>query len=107
METQEKTLLQQIREKEQESAKKIENAKKDAGEAITAAQNEAESLLCTADGAGKQEAEKLYWQEKGAIEIEIEQLRSDAATVRDTAAARGEKNLSRAVETITGYVTKG
>ena len=49
MEETEKTLLQQIREKEQEYAKKIEVIKKETDAAIASAQSEAESLLCTAD----------------------------------------------------------
>jgi len=105
MEETEKTLLQQIREKEQEYAKKITVIKKETDAAIASAQIEAESLLCTADSAGKTEAEQRYWQEKGKIETEIEGLRQGAAAERDMAAARGEKNLPRAVETITGYVT--
>jgi vacuolar-type H+-ATPase subunit H len=105
MEEQEKTLLQQIREKEQEYAKKIDAIKKETDAAIASAQSEAESLLCTADSVGKTEAEKLYWQEKGKIETEIEGLKREAASGRDMAAARGEKNLPRTVETITGYVT--
>ncbi|RPI40816.1 MAG: hypothetical protein EHM53_00505 [Methanoregulaceae archaeon] len=101
----EKTLLQQIREKEQEYAKKIEIVKKETDSAIVSAQSEAESLLCTADSAGKKEAEQLYWQEKGKIEAEIGELKRGAAAARHMAAVRGEKNLPRAVETITGYVT--
>jgi hypothetical protein len=105
MEETEKTLLQQIREKEQEYAKKLDVIKKETDTAITSAQTDAESLLCTADAAAKKEAEQRYWQEKGQIETEIEGLRSGAAVERDSAAAQGEKNLPRAVETITGYVT--
>jgi len=106
MEEMEKTLLQQIREKEQEYAKKLEVIKKETDTAIASAQSEAESLLCTADGAGKKEAELIYWQEKGKIEAEIEALRQGAAAERESAAARGEKNLPRAVEAIAGYVTR-
>jgi hypothetical protein len=105
MEEPEKTLLQQIRDKEWEYAKKNETLKKETDAAIASAQSEAESLLCTADSAGKTEAEQLYWQEKGKIEAEIEGLRRGAAGERDTAAAQGERNLTRAVEIITGYVT--
>ncbi|HSA38364.1 MAG TPA: V-type ATPase subunit subunit G family protein [Methanoregula sp.] len=105
MEEPEKTLLQQIREKEQEYAKKIDLVKKETDAAIAAAQSDAESLLCTADSAGKTEAERLYWQEKGKIELEIEDLKRRAAADRDTVTAQGEKNRSRAVQTITGYVT--
>jgi len=101
----EKTLLQQIREKEQEYAKKNEIIKKETDAAIASAQNEAESLLCTAESAGKTEAEQRYWQEKGKIETEIGGIKHQAAAERDMAATRGGKNLARAVETITGYVT--
>ena len=45
----EKTLLQQIREKEMEYAGKIEAVKIETDAAIAAAENEAENLLCTAD----------------------------------------------------------
>ena len=103
----EKTLLQQIREKEQEYAKKLEIVKTETDAAIASAQSDAESLLCTAESGAKKEAEQLYWQEKGKIETDIEGLRRGAAAERDSAAARGEKNLPRAVETITGYVTTG
>ena len=105
MEETEKTLLQQIREKEQEYGTKLAVIKKETDTAITSAQSDAESLLCTTDAAAKKEAEQIYWQEKGKIETEIEGLRLGAAAERDSAAALGQKNLSRAVETITGYVT--
>ena len=104
MEEMEKTLLQQIREKEQEYAKKLEVIKKETDTAIASAQADAESLLCTADATAIKEAEHLYWEEKGKIETEIEGLRSGAVAERDSATARGGKNLSRAVGAITGYV---
>jgi vacuolar-type H+-ATPase subunit H len=101
----EKTLLQQIREKEQEYAEKIEGVKKETGLAVDAAKNEAEALLCTADGSGKTEAERLYWEGKGKIDAEIEALKNSAVAARDNAAAKGERNQSRAIDAITGYVT--
>ena len=105
MEETEKTLLQQIREKEQEYAKKLETIKKETDTAITSAQEEGESLLCTADAAAKKEAEHLYWEAKGKIETDIEGIRRGAAAERESAAARGAKNIPRAVDAITGYVT--
>ena len=53
----EKTLLQQIREKEQEFARKIDAVKQETDRAVEAARNEAEDLLCTADSEAKTEAE--------------------------------------------------
>jgi Vacuolar (H+)-ATPase G subunit len=101
----EKTLLQQIREKEQEYAKKTEAARKETEAAVAAAENDAESLLCTADSAGKTEAEQLYWQEKGRTESEIGGLKEAALSARKAAMEKGERNLSRAVDTIIRSVT--
>lgn len=102
---QEKTLLQQIREKEQEYAKKTESVRIETETAVDTARSDAESLLCTADSTGKTDAEQFYWQEKAKIEAEIDGLKRAAAAERDTAAARGAKNLPRAIETIDHYVT--
>ena len=104
MEDTEKTLLQQIREKEQEYATKLEAVKKETDAAIASAQADAESLLCTADSAAKKEAEELYWQEKGKIEAGIADLRLSSESEREAAVDRGKKNLTRAVGRITGYV---
>ena len=64
----EKSLLQQIRDKEQEFSKKIATARADAESIIAAARTEAEDLLCTADKAGKTSAEQVYWNERGRTE---------------------------------------
>ena len=101
----EKTLLQQIREKEQEYAEKIEAVKKETDLAVEAAKNEAEALLCTADSAGRTEAERLYWEGKGKVEAEIEELTRRAVAEREAAAVAGEKNLNRAIDAITAFVT--
>jgi vacuolar-type H+-ATPase subunit H len=101
----EKTLLQQIREKEQEFAAKIEVVKTGIDREIEAAQSEAEALLCTADSAGKAEAERLYWEGKGTIEAGIEAMRQEAAGERTAAEVSGKQNISRAVDFITGSVT--
>lgn len=106
MDDTEKTLLQQIREREQEYTKKLDGIKKETDAAVAMAQAEAESLLCTADSAAKTEAEQLYWQEKGKIEADIAELKRTAAAERESASARGAKNLPKAVEAITGYVTR-
>ena len=101
----EKTLLQQIREKEQEYAEKIKVVKARTDAEIASAKEEMESLLCTADGTGKKDAEQIYWQGKAKTEAELKSLREAAEKERADAAARGERNLSRAVEKITGLVT--
>jgi len=105
MDETEKTLLQQIREKEQEFAGKLEVVKKETDAAIASAQAEAESLICTADSAVKKEAEQLYWEEKGKIESEVAELRRSSIAEREAAAARGKENLPKAAGRIAGLVT--
>ena len=101
----EKTLLQQIREKELEYATKIEEVKKETGLAVEAAKNEAEAQLCTVDAQGRTEAEQLYWEGKGKVEAEIEELKRSAMAGREAAAANGVRNLPRAIDAITAFVT--
>lgn len=101
----EKTLLQQIREKELEFAKRLDDVKKETDLAVESSRSDAEALLCTADGAGKAEAERLYWEGKAKTEAETGELKRAAAESREKARERGMKNHSRAVDIITGYVT--
>jgi len=63
----EKTLLQQIREKEQELGLEVEKVKTETDAAITAARTEAEDLICTADKAGKITAEQAKLKAEFAV----------------------------------------
>jgi len=101
----EKTLLQQIREKEQDVAKKIEDVKGETDASIAAAKTEAENLLCTASAEGKIAAEELYWREKGRTEARIEELRQTAEREEKAAEERGAKKISAAADAIVRYVT--
>ncbi len=101
----EKTLLQQIREKEQDVAKKIDDVQAGTEASVDAARTDAENLLCTADAEGKKAAEELYWREKGMTEARIEQLKQEAARAANTEEERGKKNISRAADAIVRYVT--
>jgi vacuolar-type H+-ATPase subunit H len=101
----EKTLLQQIREKEQDVAKKIELVRTGTEAAIAAAKTDAENLLCTANTEGKTAAEELYWREKGRTEAQIEQMKRDAGTEAETTAERGKRNIPVAADAIVRFVT--
>ena len=101
----EKTLLQQIRDKEQEFARNVEAARAEADTMVAAARTEAEDLLCTADTAGKTSAEKVYWNERGRTEAEIEALKKAAEQERESASRTGGQNLPAATEQIVRYVT--
>ncbi|MFA5237626.1 MAG: V-type ATPase subunit subunit G family protein, partial [Methanoregula sp.] len=81
-----KTLLQQIRDKEQEVARNVEAARAEADAMVAAARTEAEDLLCTADKAGKTSAEQVYWKERGRTEAGIETLKKTAEQEQETVA---------------------
>ena len=100
-----KTLLQQIRDREQELARKVDAVRAEAEATIAAAKNEAEDLLCTADTVGKTTAEQVYWKERGKTEIEIEVLKNTAQQERETIAVQGERNVPAAADRIVRYVT--
>lgn len=101
----EKTLLQQIRDKEQELAQRIDAARAEAEASVAAARTEAEDLICTADKAGKITSEQVYWKERGKTETEIEALKQAAQRERETVGTRGEQNIPPAAERIVKYVT--
>ena len=100
-----KTLLQQIRDKEQELAQKVDAVRAEAEASIAAARTEAEDLLCTADTAGKKTAEEVYWKERGKTEMEIADLKKAAEQERENASVKGTRNVPAAAEQIVRYVT--
>ncbi|MEI7856272.1 MAG: V-type ATPase subunit subunit G family protein [Methanomicrobiales archaeon] len=101
----EKTLLQQIREKEQDVAKKIEDVRAGADATIATAKTDAENLLCTANAEGKIASEELYWREKGETEALAEQLRQQAGREAEAVSERGQKNIPLAADAIVRFVT--
>ena len=101
----EKTLLQQIREKEQDVAKKIVDIRVVTEASITAAKEEAENLLCTANAEGNKTAEEVYWREKGRTQALIETLNEEAGRTAEAVTGRGKKNIPAAVDAIVRYVT--
>lgn len=101
----EKTLLQQIREKEQDVATRIETVRAGTDASIAASKTDAENLLCTANAEGKIASEELYWREKGTAEAEAEQLRLDARREAEAVSERGQKNIPAAADAIVRFVT--
>jgi V/A-type H+/Na+-transporting ATPase subunit G/H len=101
----EKTLLQQIREKEQDVAKKIEDIRAETEATIAAAKTDAENLLCTANAEGKTAAEELYWREKGKTEARIKQLKQEAEREAEAEAEKGKRNVPLAAAAIVRFVT--
>jgi vacuolar-type H+-ATPase subunit H len=101
---QEKTLLQQIRDKEQEFAKTIEMVKHETDAEIAAARTQRERALHEAELTGKNSAEELFRREKLKTDTEIEQMIQTAAAETERAKVKGERNLQSAVEKIVSYV---
>jgi V/A-type H+-transporting ATPase subunit G/H len=103
----EKTLLQQIRDKEEQVSKKINVIKQETETAIATARGEAEKIIRDAEESGKSAAGELYRKEKEKFQIQVEDLKKEAAAKAEAAKTHGEKNLNSAVETIVNYVTMG
>jgi vacuolar-type H+-ATPase subunit H len=100
-----KTLLQQIRDKEQEFSKKIQTVKQETDAQIAAARSEQERTIREAGRSGKTAAEELFRTDKQKTENEIGQMKKVAALETEAARVKGERNLQPAVEKIVGYVT--
>ncbi len=101
----ERTLLQQIRDKEQELASRIDVVRQEADAEVTAARNQAADILCTADKMAKTTAEQVYWKERGRTETEIDALQKAAELELETTTLQGERNIQAAAREIIGYVT--
>ena len=101
----EKTLLQQIRDKEQEFSKRIETVKQETDIQIAAAGKERETVLHEAMTSGKNSAEELYRREQQTTAIEIGRMKKVAESETETANVKGKRNLHPAVDKIIGYVT--
>jgi len=101
----ERTLLQQIRDKERELGSRIESAREKTTTMIAAAHSEADDLVCTAEGMAKTAAEQVYWTERGRTETEIAELKRVAEEETAAALARAEKNVPAAADAIVRYAT--
>lgn len=100
----ERTLLQQIRDKEQEFSKNVETVKQETDAQIGAAREMREKALLDAERTGKNTAEELNRKEKQNTETEIEQMKKAAAAKTEVAKVQGKQNLQQAIEKIVSYV---
>lgn len=100
----ERTLLQQIRDKEQEFSKKVGTVKQETDAQIAAARAQRESTLLDAEQKGKNIADELVRVEKQKTETEIGRMKKAATAETENAKAKGEKNLPSAVKKIVSYV---
>lgn len=95
-----KTLLQQVREKEQGLNIKLEMATKDAEMIILEAEREYNDILDKADKEGKEAASLYYAREKKKIEVGVDAVKQktelEATMIKECARA----NMPAAVERI-------
>jgi hypothetical protein len=100
----EKTLLQQIRDKEQEFSKKLETVKQETDAQIATEKARRDKALFEAERTGKIAAEELLQKEQKKTDLEIEQMKKAAVAETDAARVKGEKNLPLATDKIVRYV---
>jgi hypothetical protein len=100
----EKTLLQQIRDKEQEFSKKLESVKQETDAQIATEKARRDKALLEAERTGKIAAEELLRKEQQKTENEIERMKKAAAAETNAARVKGEKNLPLATDKIVSYV---
>lgn len=102
----EKSLLQQIRDKEIELSAQLDAVKKETDALIAGAKDRADRIIREADESGKRAAEDLFRAEKEKIDREVEKIRSGAAAEAGAVGARGAKNLDTAVDRVVGHVIR-
>ena len=101
----EKTLLQQIREKELMLNIKIEDTRKEAEEIILNARKEATEMIETSEKEGKKAAQEYYEKEMEKLKKEIEQLKDQSNQQALLVQAEGERNLPSAIDKIAKIVS--
>ena len=103
----EKSLLQQIRDKELMISIKIDETRREGEEVMLSARKEASEMIETSERVGKKAAQEYYEKEMEKLREEIEQLRNQSNQQALLVRAEGERNLPSAIDKITNAVSKG
>lgn len=101
----EKSLLQQIREKELTLSIKIDETRREAENITLVARKEAQEMIEKSEREGKQAAEEYYKKEMEALKKEVEQLKSQGSQQAMSVRVGGERNLPLAIEKIVKVVS--
>jgi vacuolar-type H+-ATPase subunit H len=101
----EKSLLQQIREKELMISIKIDETRREADEIIINARKEASEMIETSEREGKKAAEEYFEKEKERLKKESEQLRNQSNQQAILVRTEGERNLPSAIDKIAKVVS--
>ena len=100
-----KTLLQQIREKEQDVNKTIEAVRQESEAEVATARAEAEKIRHESNLRGSRAAEELTQKEKEKMAAEVGMLKKNAVAEKERIVTNGEKNRKAASEAIIREVT--
>ena len=103
----EKSLLQQIREKELTISIKIDETRREGEEIILNARKEASEMIEASEKEGKKTAQEYYEKEMEKLRKEIEQLRNQSNQQALLVREEGERNLPSAIDKIAKVVSKG
>jgi len=101
----ERSLLQQIREKELMISIKIDETRREGEEVIISARKEASEMIETSEREGKKTAQEYYEKEMERLNKEIEQLRNQSNQQAILVRAEGERNLPAAIDKIAKVVS--
>ena len=101
----EKTLLQQIREKELLLNIKIEDTRKEAEEILVKASQESKEMMENYEKEGKVAAQEYKDRENEKISKEIAQLKNQGDLQEQSAKEKGERNIKLAIERIVKIVS--
>lgn len=100
-----KTLLQQIREKELMLNIKIEETRREAGEIVLKAKRDADAMIENSEREGRQAAQHYYDNEMEALRKEIEQLTVKGNQETIAVKEKGERNLQTVTKMIVDTVS--
>jgi len=101
----EKSLLQQIREKELTISIRIDETRREGEEIILNARKEASEMIETSEREGKKTAREYYEKEMEKLRKEIDQLRNQSNQQALLVREAGERNLPSAIDKIAKVVS--
>ena len=101
----EKSLLQQIREKELTLSIKIDETRREAEEISLSARKEALEMIENSEREGKIAAEEYYEKVMENLKIEIEQLKNRGIQQAMSVRVDGERNVPLAIDKIVKVIS--
>jgi len=101
----EKSLLQQINEKEAELCKRLDVVRKESEERIAQAKQDASETIGKSEMEGRKAAEEYYKKEIEKIRLEADNLKKIGIKETESVGEQGKRNLPKAIEKIVESIT--